>query len=217
MYASTLAVAAAIVGLGAGWIREFSLPVWAALQAPLVFPGLLVGWAVLQRAGLLQAGMGASTYLSMGIPPALKAFAVGIALSVPWALLNVAVGGAANDAWVRHWWQPLVAIQPAISEEAWGRVLLVPLAYVGFQRFGRPGFALLTAVLAVGYWFAYLHTDGGIMSGLISAALIGTLFVLPVSFLWLYHGLETAIGFHFAVDSLRFLAAYLMNEHMFFS
>ena len=51
-------------------------------------------------------------------------------------------------------------------------------------------------------------------SGLISAAMIGTLFVMPVSFLWLHRGLETAMGFHFAMDFMRFFAAYIVNQQL---
>jgi hypothetical protein len=211
-YAVTLALSATAAGLGAGWIREFPLPLWALLQLGLVLPGLVAGWGLLKTTGLSQAGIGANIFLARGVASAVQAVGIGVVLALPWSLLNVALGAMEQDAWVQDWWQPFVAAQPAISEEAWGRVLLVPLAYVALRTVGGPRAALFSAVVVVGYWFAYLHTDTGVVSGLISAALIGTLFALPVSFLWLYRGFETAVGFHFAIDFFRFLAAYLVNQ-----
>jgi len=61
------------------------------------------------------------------------------------------------------------------------------------------------------YWFAYLHTPGGFEAA-VSTVMIGTLFALPTSYLWLRRGLETAIGFHFWLDFVKFAAAYLLNH-----
>lgn len=46
--------------------------------------------------------------------------------------------------------------------------------------------------------------------------MIGTLYALPVSYLWLRRGLEPAIGFHFWQDFIRFAAAYLINQGLWF-
>lgn len=174
-------------------------------------PGLLAGWALLATTGLLTPGIGRSRFLVDGAAAAGRGFGHGAILSIPWALLNVLLGGAQQDDWVQAWWQPLVAIQPGIAEEAWGRVLLVPLLYVALRPWGRPRAALTTSVLVVGYWFAWLHTDGA-AGDVVSTLLIGTLYVLPVSYLWLRQGLETAVGFHFGQDFLRFGAAYVLNR-----
>ena len=116
-----------------------------------------------------------------------------------------------REAWVQRWWHPLVAVQPGIAEEAWGRVLLVPLLFLTLRPVARSRAALTGAVVLLAYWFAYLHTPGGI-EGLISAAMIGTLFALPTSYLWLRRGLETAIGFHFWLNFVKFVFAYLLNH-----
>lgn len=206
-YALGLALVAGLAGLGARWV-DFPPAVWGALQVALVLPGLLAGWALLERAGLLAAGVGRSLALAGGAAAAARGFGRGCLLALPWALANVAIGGAARDDWVRAWWQPLLAIQPAIAEEAWGRVLLVPLLFLGLRRVARPGPALVAAVLIAGYWFAYLHTPGG-PGALPATLLLGTLYSLPLAALWLRGGLEMAIGFHFCVDLVRFAAAYL--------
>jgi len=117
---------------------------------------------------------------------------------------------------VQAWWQPFVAIQPAIAVEAWGRVLLVPLLFLAFRPMARSRTALTAAVVVMAYWFAYLHTLGS-PGAIVSTLLIGTLFAMPTSYLWLRRGLETAIGFHFCLDFVKFTAAYLLNHGLWFS
>jgi hypothetical protein len=208
-YALVLAVAAGIAGLGAGWIEDFSPAAWGALQVPLVFVSLLAGWGIARHTGLLDAGIGRSVFLCHGAVAACRAAALGVLLGLPWGLANIVLGAAADDTWVASWWHPLAAIEPAIAEEAWGRVLLVPLHFLAFRRTARAPVALTAAVLVSGYWFAFLHTYDK-SSVLVSTVLIGTLYVLPLSYIWLNRGLEAAIGFHFLLDFLRFAAASIV-------
>jgi hypothetical protein len=209
-YALFLALVASIAGLGAGWVT-FAPLVWASLQFALVLLGLLTGWCLLRYTGLLQAGVGCSLLVEEGLLPALTGFARGMLIAAPWAFGLVALGAANEQTWVQSWWQPLVAIQPGIAEEAWGRVLLIPLVFLIFRPVAQGRTALTVAVFVMAYWFAYLHTPGG-FGALLSTAMIGTLYILPTAYLWLRQGLETAIGFHFWVDFIKFLAAYLLNH-----
>jgi hypothetical protein len=209
-YALLLALVAGVAGLGARWVT-FSPLTWAGLQVALVWSGLLAGWGLLRHTGLLQAGIGRSLLVTEGAAPALRGFAQGILIAIPWALGMVVLGAATWESWVQIWWQPLVAIQPGIAEEAWGRVLSVPLLFVILRRVARTRTALTAAIVVMAYWFAYLHTPGGVEAAL-STLMTGTLFVLPVSYLWLRRGLETAIGFHFWLDLVKFIAAYVLNN-----
>jgi len=209
-YALALALVAGVAGLAAGWV-SFPPAAWAGLQVALVLPGLLTGWGLLRRAGLLEARLGHSLLVTDGPVEALRGFAKGMLIATPWALGAVVLGAASSEAWVERWWHPLVAIQPGIAEEAWGRVLLVPLLFLAFRPAARSRAALTAAVVVLAYWFAYLHARGGI-EGLISTAMIGTLFALPTSYVWLRRGLETAIGFHFWLDFVKFVAAYALNR-----
>jgi hypothetical protein len=208
-YALGLSLVAGVAGLGAGWV-PFHPVVWSILQVLLVSTGFLAGWAILRHAGLLEQGVGYSRFLSEGIASALRGFLQGVLIGLPWALSLVVMGGSASETWVRHWWQPLLAINPGIAEEAWGRILPVPLLFLLLRRVSRPRKAFIAALVIVGYWFAYLHTSGG-MDELFSTIMIGTLYVLPVSTICLHRDLETAIGFHFWLDFFKFAAAYLLN------
>jgi hypothetical protein len=208
-YAMVLALLAGITGLGAGWISYITPPIWGVLQFLLVLTGLVAGWAILRRTGLYQKHVGTSRFLLSGTPAAFKAFFMGLLISIPWAFLNVLMGGANQETWVKEWWQPILAIQPGISEEAWARILLVPLLFLLFRRVSQPRPAFTAALFIIAFWFAYLHSQGG-LGGLPSAVILGTLFSLPVSYLCFYRDLETAIGWHFAVDFTKFLFAFML-------
>ena len=129
-------------------------------------------------------------------------------ISLPWAITNILLGGA-QDTWVKAWWQPVVALQPGIAEEAWGRVLMVSLLFLVFRLAARPRVAFTVALFLASYWFAYLHTSMD-LNGLVSTILLGTLYALPVAYLCLFRDLETAMGWHFFVDFVRFAAAFVV-------
>jgi hypothetical protein len=208
-YAVFLAMIAGVAGLAAGWITEFSPLAWALLQVLLVLTGFLAGWAILRHSGLAEQGIGKSLVLSTGAGRGALGFLLGMLIAVPWALSNLVMGGSAGEVWVSSWWQPLVAIQPGIAEEAWGRLLVVPLLFLLFRMAARPRTALTAALVLAAYWFAYLHTPGGI-EAIPSTLIIGTFFSLPVSYLCLYRDLETAIGWHFLVDFVKFAYAFAL-------
>lgn len=212
-YALVLALVAGVAGLGAGWITYISNVEWALLQVALVLTGFLAGWGMLRSGGLDRSGVGRSRWLSQGTASAVRGFLAGLLLGLPWALGIVLMGGAAGDrqAWVSAWWQPFTAIQPGIAEEAWGRALLVPLLFLFLRRAASARAAFGLALVIVAFWFAYLHQPNGFDPSILTGTLItGALFALPVSFLFFYRDLETAIGFHFVQDFIKFACALLL-------
>ncbi|MDE3090205.1 MAG: hypothetical protein KGJ80_12550 [Chloroflexota bacterium] len=215
LYALALALVAGIAGLGAGWTTWIPLEAWAIVQVLLTLTGFLAGWGMLRHSGLLQAGVGRSRLLTEGTTSALRGFIQGMMIGMPWALGSVVLGASNAERWVQRWWQPAIAIQPGIAEEAWGRLLLVPLVFLVLRRFAGNRVAFTAALLIVGYWFAYLHTR--VLFDPLSTFMIGTLMVLPVSYVCLYRDVETAIGFHFSIDFVKFAAAYVLNAGLWFS
>jgi len=212
LYATFLALIAGVTGLGAEWISFITPVQWGFLQVPLTLLSFLAGWSILRRFGLLQQGVGRSRFLTAGIWPAVQSFLLGILLGTPWALATVVMGSAegSGSAWVESWWQPLIALQPGIAEEAWGRLLLVPLAFLLFCRVSPNRTAFSTALIVMAYWFAHLHVSGNVVTALVSTFIIGSLFTLPISIVCLYYDLETAIGFHFWMDFLKFAFALVL-------
>jgi hypothetical protein len=200
-------VLAALTTLGAsfadGWL--------AALQFAVVASALLGGWAIARHTGLFAAGVGVSRFLQDGAWPALRSFLIGAAISIPWALGNL-VFRPFEDDHVHRWWEPVAALQPGIGEEAWARVLLIPLLFLLFARVATPRTALLGAFAVGTFWFALIHTFNPLLALILWAAQ-----VIPMGWLWLRRDLETAIGFHFFADFLRFAAAYLFIQGMWFT
>jgi hypothetical protein len=213
VYASILAIIAGIIGPANGATKGFTPVVWGILQVFLVLPSLLCGWKILQNSGLTAWRVGYSRLLSGGFGLALRGLGLGVLLAIPWAIGNVIIGGAAHDTWVTAWWQPLAAIQPGIAEEAWGRLLITPILYLIFRLATRPRMAFAIALIFQSYWFAYLHTQMG-LEGVISTIMICTLYGLPIAYLCLYRDLETAIGWHFTVDFVRFLSAFIVYSRI---
>jgi len=215
LYAAVLALVAGLTGLSAGWV-SFHPIIWSVLQVCLVVTGLIAGWSLLRYTDLWQIGIGRSQYLDEGIKSALLSFGFGLILSIPWAIGIVLIGGADSQQWVQRWWHPFMAFSPGISEEVWGRVLLIPTLFILLRRVIRPRRAYILALLMVSYWFAYLHTSGGI-EGIVSTVMIGTLYVLPLTYICFHRDLETAIGFHFSVDFAKFVAAFFLNAGIWLS
>jgi hypothetical protein len=208
-YALILSLVSAITAIWAGWITAFTPLLWSILQFVTVFTCCFAGWRLLAHSGLRLWGVGSSCVLSRNVIFAFRQFIVGAIIAIPWALGIVALSGARMETWVTSWWHPLIAIQPAISEEAWGRLLLVPLFYYLTRNIFPPRKAITLSLVIVGYWFAFLHTVGS-PGAFVNTVFTGTIYVLPVSYLCLYRDLETAIGFHFCIDFVKYVAAYLL-------
>lgn len=208
--ASLLGAVAAAAGVAEAWVHmDAAGVVFGLFQLPLVVLTLLAGWVLARRCGLWDAGLGPVVALTGSAGAALRAFGFGLLLALPWALGNVVNGAPAGDD-MRVAWQPIVAAaQPGVAEEAWARAFLIPALFAGVAR-ARP--ALLAAVLVSSYWFAYPHipTDPLFIVG------VGTIYVIPMALVWLRHGLETAIGFHVAVDLTRYVGAYLSSQGVWF-
>jgi hypothetical protein len=200
-------VLAALTALGAsfadGWL--------AALQFAVVVSALLGGWAIARHTRLFDAGIGVSRFLHDGAWPACRSFLTGAVISIPWALGNLVFRPFEDDR-ITRWWEPAAALQPGIGEEAWARVLLIPLLFLLLVRLATPRTALLGAFAAGTFWFALIHTFNPLIALILWAAQ-----VVPMGWLWLRRDLETAIGFHFFADFLRFAAAYLFIQGLWFT
>jgi hypothetical protein len=202
-YALGLGVLAGLASIAAGWVT-IAPWLWTPLQLALVATCLPAGWALARYIGLAETHLGEIHWLTGDSRAALKEVGAGFVLAIPWALGLVTIGGLSQaDSWVTQWWQPLAAVQPAITEVAWGRALAIPLLILFLRRTATPRLAVTAAVLLNAYWFAFLRTEPG-LEGLLNSLLIGTLFSLPAAYLWLRRGFETAVGFHFALELFRY-------------
>lgn len=190
-----------IVGLGIR-LLEYGQLSWAFLNAIVVPPVFVAGALLLQRSKLSQVRL-----LAGQCRRGLHGFAWGCVLAAPAAILNLLGNVQAGDTWVVHWWQPLAALDPAIAEEIWARLFLTTLVYAMLRPVSnsRPGGALCVAVLLSSLAHAFAHSGINPIGLLIGGILYGA----PTGLLFVKRDLEHAIGYHFFIDGLRYLAALI--------
>jgi hypothetical protein len=192
---------AGLVPAAATWLLGDGNLAWAITNL-LVVPPLFVAGAVLMHA----TGVGRVRVLDGQYANAVRGFAVGCVFAVPMALFNLLGNLQANDQ-VRQWWQPAVAVAPAVTEEVWARLFVTTLCYAILLPVSarRPGVALsvavLTGVLAHGFAHSGINPVGLLLGALV--------FMLPAALLFVRRDLEHAIGCHFMIDLVRYVAAFL--------
>jgi hypothetical protein len=194
--------AAAALALLEGVFRESLVGglVLGAVIAPQAMAGVL----------LLEASRLARVWSLEGRPVcALRAFGFGCLLALPPALMNAsgmtAELASAAEASFRSGWMAFYALQPALLEEFWARLFLLPLLYVAFRPApsSAAGRALFFAVLVSVAVHGLAHAPQSITSfdGALFAALV---YGAPLALLFLRRGLESAVGYHFFIDFVRF-------------
>jgi hypothetical protein len=206
--------ALAALGGSASWFAtgKTSDLLFAVSMLPLVTLTLLAGWAAGRRGGWDRTAVGRTLLLTDGRVSALKAFAFGALVGIPWALGNISNGPGVGDT-MKTPWQPVATVMFGVSEEAWARVFLISVLFLIFRKVAQAPTALLTAALVATYWFAFIHIPGNPVGTL----LMGTIFVLPMTYLYLRRGLEAAIGFHICANLVKFTAAYLVTAGIWFT
>lgn len=185
----------------------------ALVQLPLVFVTFLADWAIGAHLGWWDAGIGSPTVLTDGAGRALRDVGFGMVVAAPWALGNIAMGPFEADQGFHAGWQVFAALRPGVAEEVWIRAFVILLLYWLFRRYARARTAVVAAALLGTYWFAFLHAP----FDPVAVVLLGTLQLLPMTYVWIRRGLEAAIGFHFCVDLIRFLAAVLAFQGIWFT
>lgn len=200
-----------LAGLGAGLIVAFGIRyleqgqlAWAIMNGMTIPPVFIAGVLLLTWSGLGQVRLLAGQYRL-----SLRGFVWGGVLAIPPAILNSMGNIQSGDTWVIHWWQPLAALDPAISEEIWARLLLTTLVYILLRPLSnsRPRRALGVAVLVSSLTHSFAHSGINPLGLLIG----GLLYDIPLGLLFVKRDLEHVIGYHFGIDFLRFLAALSAN------
>ncbi len=191
-----------ILQVAVGKIDAFLLGYLACL-APLFIAGVLLA----RQTGLSRSQLADGRYVA-----ALRAFARGALLAVPPAQLNVFWGAQRGDA-IDQGWKALAALTPGVAEEIWARLALTTLLYALLRPTTnrRPSRAVAWAVLLAAMIHAQAHSPTQALLGpaFLMNTLNALLYGVPLGLLFVKRDLEHAVGYHFAVDFVRFLAAWL--------
>jgi hypothetical protein len=175
------------------------------VTTPLIFIG---GGLLLEHTGLAHVRLLEGQYIR-----GCKSFAWACVLALPAALLNIFGGANTSDAWVSRWWHPLAAFAPGIAEEIAARLFLTTLCYALLRPTTNehPRRAIVAAILlgAIVHSLAHLPTLSMLSPQGFSFLIVGLLYGVPLALLFVKRDLEQAIGYHFFIDFIRFLAALI--------
>lgn len=171
----------------------------------------LAGVLLVNHTGLAHIRLLEGEYLEAG-----KSFLWGCLLALPPALLNVITIQWAPvsdfDLLFDRWWEPLYALQPAIIEEIWARLLLVTLVYTLLRPTSgnRSTGALFWAIGIAAFLHGMAHVPGSITDPG-EGILITLVYGVPLGLLYVKRDLEQAIAYHFFIDLVRFAAFVIWN------
>lgn len=174
---------------------------WSAVYLIMVPPAFTGGVLLMQHTQL-----GHIRLLERLPAKVVKGFLIGCLLALPPALLELMGNMQSQDTYIIHWWQPLHAIVPGIAEETWFRLLLLSFCYAVLRPATnqRPRRAIVVAILVSIFAFTFAH------SGLNPFGfLYGLLFSMPHALLFIKKDFEHAVGYHFMIDFVRYIAAFI--------
>lgn len=151
--------------------------------------------------------------IGIGVKNSIKYFALGAAISIPLALLNVfyfSLQGAIN--FENFLYSALFALKPAISEEVIFRYFMLALAYrlLKGREIGRLSSLYIYILMIIPHQM--LHYPDMIITSPINAiimiALNGIIFGLPMAILMKRKNLQMAMGMHWFIDFARFATGF---------
>lgn len=144
-----------------------------------------------------------------------RSLLLGALLGLPFAVINAlyfALSGAHGQGWQPVVPQAVAALRPAVYEEIVFRFFVINLvvAVAGDRLSSRT--VLIGALVLGALPHALFHGAGGLVAnplGYLGFSLLTALiFGLPMAYLQWRRDLETATGFHWVIDFVRFWAGY---------
>lgn len=191
-----------VVGFSIRFLEKNELS-WALLNLNAVALTYVAGVLLMQRTRL-----GKIIWLDGDYLVSFKGFLLACVLAVPAASLNLVGEIYAGDTWVESWWQTFAAIGPGIGEEVWARLFLISLLYFLLRPSSsrNASRAVWASIVISAIVHSLAHTGFNFV-----AILFGVFFYgIPPALLYIKTDLEHAIGYHFMIDFIRFLAAALL-------
>jgi hypothetical protein len=134
----------------------------------------------------------------------------GTLLGLPFAIVNVLllVGQGSSPGAADLPFAAVTALRPAVLEEVAYRLLFLAVALTVFRRHFSSAMAVTLAVGLSVTFHAAVHVPELLLtspvSALVTAAVVGVVFGLPIALLAARRSIESAIGFHWVIDAVRF-------------
>jgi hypothetical protein len=140
-----------------------------------------------------------------------RSLGLGVLLGVPFAILNVLLFVFVNGKRIVPedvLTGAIMALKPAIMEEMAFRLLFMGLAMVVLMKFLPRNVAIASAIFMAIVFHSAAHIPDLLMTNppiaLAMVVVTSLLFGLPMALLAYKKDIETAIGFHWVIDAVRF-------------
>jgi predicted outer membrane lipoprotein len=140
-----------------------------------------------------------------------RSLGLGVLLGIPFAILNALLYIFVNGKNIVRedvLTEAIMALKPAIMEEMAFRLLFMGLAIVVLSKVLPRHVAIVSAVFMAIVFHSAAHVPGLLATdpvlALASVVVTSLLFGLPMALLAYKKDIETAIGFHWVIDAVRF-------------
>ncbi len=140
-----------------------------------------------------------------------RSLGLGVLLGIPFAILNVLLFVFASGKQIVPedvLTGAIMALKPAIMEEMAFRLLFLGLALVVLMKVLPRNIAVASAIFMAIFFHSAAHVPDLVMTNLpmalVMVVITSLLFGLPMALLAYKKDIETAIGFHWIIDAVRF-------------
>jgi hypothetical protein len=157
-----------------------------------------------------RTGLGGIRLLEGQYGHALMSFLWGCVLFIPLGLVNAIDRQKEEYPWINRWWKPLVVpFWSGLNEEVIFRLFPVPLCYALLRPafVGRPGLALIAAVLFSGITFGLTHGHTWEHFWF-----TGLCYGVPMAVVFATRDWEHAVGAHYMVNFVPWVMGFLKAQ-----
>ena len=142
----------------------------------------------------------------------IKSFFIGCFFGLPMAISNLSdVISSTPDKWLNQFWQPILALNAVTLEETWVRLFIITFIYAFISsKTNRRYIPIITAILISSIIFGFTHYPHVNIQNCFN---IMVLYGLPLGVLLYKRDFETVIGYHFIIDFMGAIAAFLINSN----
>jgi hypothetical protein len=142
---------------------------------------------------------------------AVTSLVTGVVIGLPFAVINVLLFVFLNGQQIVIQdvvFSAIMALQPGIMEELVFRLLFMSLAIVVLLKYLPKKVAITSAIFMAIVFHSAVHVPQLVLANplmaIVTVIVTSTLFGLPMALLAYKKDIETAIGFHWVIDAVRF-------------
>jgi len=188
-----------------GWTPSIPCyePTFNAIEVFLISLGTV---GLLKAHDVLRFRLSGNDLVAVG-----RSLGLGVLLGIPFAILNVLLYMFVNSRQILPedvLTEAIIALKPAIMEEMAFRLLFMAMAMVVLMKVLPRSIAIASAIFMAIIFHSAAHVPDLLTAdpamALVAVVATSLLFGLPMALLACKKDIETAIGFHWVIDAIRF-------------